>query len=793
MARKIDFEAQEWRARRLVWAVVAVGLCAGAVMLTAFAFSILRACSNQSTMNNLATSADRFFSNVNEVRAQSQRRTSALMAGRGSDLDATAFSSSLPSLDSLADETLRSADTSKEFDEFRAALESLKDCERQARQWRDRKSVVDNAAAPADERDDAALTRLQEYMERVVGRERLKRIGQARQVRAAGKDADPALLAKLATASVDNDSPSLAQKELDNLALLIERMQNAENLDALSDIKDNQFHPALARLRRQLPRLDKSFGGGVTSSSEQLNELVSAVFGEGARSDDEHQTIHLGRNGFFEICKARLELALQCTALQKRISTAMSSGDVARNSLARHIRANMQALAEKSTAGFEHAWWSTLAMAGICGVLFLALSFKTACILRSQFRELIAAGNILDAIPGVVFQLNASHIIVNLQAPADENDLLDSGPRMLGKTVEEAFPLDASRQILAGIEAAIRTGEVQTIEYCLVGHKGNNRDYEAQIAPMGTAGWLVLARDISDRKLLQCQLAQAQKLESIGQLAAGVAHEINTPIQYVGDNTRFLQDSFASVSQLLSDYGELLGAAHSDSLSPERLAAAEAKFHQSEVPYLIDEIPSAIGQSLEGIDRVATIVRAMKSFSHPDGDQKELTDLNHCIENTVLVARNEWKYVAEMVTDFDPQLPLVSCLPGEFNQVVLNLIVNAAHAIADAPARDPNQKGTIRISTRRIDDWVEIQVGDNGSGIPQAVRGRVFDPFFTTKEVGRGTGQGLAIAYAVIVEKHGGTITFETELGRGTTFIVRLPVGEPPAEQPLHEMEASLA
>jgi signal transduction histidine kinase len=400
--------------------------------------------------------------------------------------------------------------------------------------------------------------------------------------------------------------------------------------------------------------------------------------------------------------------------------------------------------------------------------------------------------SILDAIPGVVFHLDADKTIVDLRASGSDSEL-NSADRMLGKRIQDVFPCDVVERFLSGVARAASTGTVQTIEYCLVGRNEKGRDYEAQIAPMGTAGWLVLARDISDRKLLQFQLAQAQKLESIGQLAAGVAHEINTPIQYVGDNTRFLQDSFASVSQLLSDYGELLGAAHSDSLSPERLAAAEAKFHQSEVPYLIDEIPSAIGQSLEGIDRVATIVRAMKSFSHPDGDQKELTDLNHCIENTVLVARNEWKYVAEMVTDFDPQLPLVSCLPGEFNQVVLNLIVNAAHAIADAPARDPNQKGTIRISTRRIDDWVEIQVGDNGSGIPQAVRGRVFDPFFTTKEVGRGTGQGLAIAYAVIVEKHGGTITFETELGRGTTFIVRLPVGEPPAEQPLHEMEASLA
>jgi signal transduction histidine kinase len=166
----------------------------------------------------------------------------------------------------------------------------------------------------------------------------------------------------------------------------------------------------------------------------------------------------------------------------------------------------------------------------------------------------------------------------------------------------------------------------------------------------------------------------------------------------------------------------------------------------------------------------------MKEFSHPGENQKQLTDINHCIESTIVVARNEWKYVAELVTDLDPDLPMILCLPGDFNQVILNMIVNASHAIADTQAGAEGGKGTITISSRRCDPWVEIRVADTGAGIPEAIRSRIFDPFFTTKKVGQGTGQGLAIAYSVVVDKHGGTLDFESQVGRGTSFIIRLPL-----------------
>jgi PAS domain S-box-containing protein len=279
-----------------------------------------------------------------------------------------------------------------------------------------------------------------------------------------------------------------------------------------------------------------------------------------------------------------------------------------------------------------------------------------------------------------------------------------------------------------------------------------------------------------ERAALEVQLRQAQKLEAIGQLAAGIAHEINTPIQYIGDNIHFIEESFNALAGLLQEYQRLAAAVRSNTVTPEVLSAVESSIQKADLDYLSKEIPLAVQQSLQGVGHVSRIVNAMKEFSHPGSTEKEALDLNHAIEMTVTVARNEWKYVAEMVTDFAPALPPVPCLPGEFNQVILNLIINASHAIGDVVRQVEGSKGTIRISTRLDGAWVEIRISDTGTGVPEEIRHRIFDPFFTTKGVGKGTGQGLAIARSVIVDKHGGTLTFESEMGRGTTFIIRLPV-----------------
>ena len=272
-------------------------------------------------------------------------------------------------------------------------------------------------------------------------------------------------------------------------------------------------------------------------------------------------------------------------------------------------------------------------------------------------------------------------------------------------------------------------------------------------------------------------LAQAQKLEAIGQLAAGIAHEINTPTQFIGDNVRFLQESVGEVLGLVERLLPLIAIDGATLISAREIAAL---LQAADLDYLREEVPKAIAQSLEGVDRISKIVAAMKEFSHPAAE-KTPYDLNRAIANAITVATNEWKYVATMETDFDSTLPAVPVMPGAFNQVILNILVNAAHAVGEALANTPDAKGLIAVSTRKLADCAEIRIQDNGCGIPDRIRERIFDPFFTTKPVGKGTGQGLAIAHDVIVNKHQGTITVQGGAGQGapgpgTTFIVRLPL-----------------
>jgi PAS domain S-box-containing protein len=335
----------------------------------------------------------------------------------------------------------------------------------------------------------------------------------------------------------------------------------------------------------------------------------------------------------------------------------------------------------------------------------------------------------------------------------------------------------------AGLLQKVSAGECVHMETVRIRKDGAPISVAQTVSPIrDSAGnitggsWVV--SDITERKALERQLAQAQKLESIGQLAAGIAHEINTPIQYVGDNMRFLRNSFSSADNLFQSLERLVPAMRECGTACRFANHIDTLVHDADFEYLRDEMPKCVDQSLEGVEHIAKIVRAMRDFSHPGPLEKVASDLNRAIESTIQVSRNEWKYVADVTADLDPNLPLVECVTGEVNQVVLNLIVNAAHAIADVAKDKPERRGKITVSTRKEGDWAEIRVADTGSGIPEGIRGRVFDPFFTTKPVGKGTGQGLSIAHSVVVGKHGGAIRFETETGVGTTFVVRLPLRE---------------
>jgi len=253
-------------------------------------------------------------------------------------------------------------------------------------------------------------------------------------------------------------------------------------------------------------------------------------------------------------------------------------------------------------------------------------------------------------------------------------------------------------------------------------------------------------------------------------------------MQFIGDNVRFLQEAFQDMQAALATYSDVYEGAKKGAAAPEILARADEKLDAADLAYLSENVPPAIAHTLEGVERVSHIVSAMKEFSHPGGHERTPSDLNRGIETTVTVARNEWKYVAEMKLDLDPGLPHVPCLLGEINQAVLNLIVNAAHAIGEVVKHKPGAKGLITLQTRLEGDQVEIRLSDTGTGIPKAIHARIFEPFFTTKDVGKGTGQGLAMVYTCIVKKHGGTVRFETTDGEGTTFVIRLPLSKLQAE-----------
>ncbi len=324
----------------------------------------------------------------------------------------------------------------------------------------------------------------------------------------------------------------------------------------------------------------------------------------------------------------------------------------------------------------------------------------------------------------------------------------------------------------------IRAGKEWRGEFCNKKKNGELFWESAVITPLidqngKITHFLGVKEDITERRKLESELRQAQKLEGIGQLAAGIAHEINTPTQFVTDNITFFQDSWTAVSQLIGKYRKA-NRDYLEKASPSAAAELGEAEANLDLDFICEEIPHAIAQSLDGARRVANIVRAMKEFSHPDSADKTGTDLNKAIESTITVARNEWKYVAEMATDFDETIPPVVCYAGEVNQVILNLVVNAAHAIKDKV--QGNEKGKITISSRNRGRFAEIAIADTGMGIPEEIQSRIYEPFFTTKDVGVGTGQGLALAYSVIVRKHQGKLWFETEKGKGTTFFVQLPL-----------------
>jgi PAS domain S-box-containing protein len=372
---------------------------------------------------------------------------------------------------------------------------------------------------------------------------------------------------------------------------------------------------------------------------------------------------------------------------------------------------------------------------------------------------------VAHAFDGIIF-VGADGIVQEIN-PSAERIFRRNKADAIGTPFTSLFDTEA-QAVLQRYQAS-DTLPTSRLEWMGITGDGEHFPVEISIAEISVAGGkalTVFVRDLTEQKMLETKLGHAQKMESIGHMATGIAHEINTPNQYIGDNIRFVAESWPAVAGILDQYkAELQTMPDSNT----RMEEAEKK---ADLDFVLREAPSALSQALEGVQRVETIVRAMKEFAHPGGDQDYEVDVNKVIENAVVVSRNEWKYIADLNLTLSPEIPHVKANQSELGQVVLNMIVNAAHAIRDTGREDG--PGRICISTRVEGAWLCIEIADNGSGIPDEVKHRIFEPFFTTKGVGIGTGQGLAIAHAVIVDHHGGEISVESD-STGTIFSIRIP------------------
>jgi PAS domain S-box-containing protein len=374
----------------------------------------------------------------------------------------------------------------------------------------------------------------------------------------------------------------------------------------------------------------------------------------------------------------------------------------------------------------------------------------------------------IDLIPAFIYAKDVGSRFIAMNATLARN-MGTTSDQAIGKTDFDFHSPELARKFYADEQALIKSGaaiiDLEEPGYDAV--LGMARTVCTSKVPLRdengeVIGIIGVGFDITERKLAEQRLAAGEQLESIGRLAAGVAHEINTPIQYLNDSVFFIREAM----QDLLAHNAKLAAALPEPPEPDQ-----------DIEDIKRELPPALDRVVDGLSRIAEIVRSMKEFSHVDQREMSRVDLNRGINSTLIIARSEYKYVAEVKTDFQ-ELPLVTCHGGQVNQVVLNLVVNAAHAIADKnKALGTPEPGLITVTTRIEGGFAVISIGDTGGGIPEAIRKRIFEPFFTTKEVGRGTGQGLSIAHNVI-KAHGGKLDFVTELGKGTTFNVRLPLGD---------------
>jgi PAS domain S-box-containing protein len=396
---------------------------------------------------------------------------------------------------------------------------------------------------------------------------------------------------------------------------------------------------------------------------------------------------------------------------------------------------------------------------------------------RAQFERL------LMSIPSVLIGVDEEGRVIHWNEPAAEVFGISAAETLWRPFLESGIGWDW-QQFLSRVDPAaagewlLRFDDVEVNS--ITGRRSYLTVFVSSLSGAGDAasGYLVFGTDVTERRALEDRLVQAKKLQAVGRLAAGMAHEINTPIQFVDNNLVFAAGSVRSMSEALRAYDRLLQAVRAGTADGALADEVGGVVASCDLEYLLEETPRALTDAQDGTARVAEIVRAMQQSSQDSLVDRSAIDINHLVERTAVVSRHEWQKTASLSTDFDSTLPPVPAAPGELAEAISALLTNAAHAVADAGR---SGTGEIRVSTRLAPPFAEIRIEDNGCGIPPGIRERVFDPFFTTRVVGQGTGQGLTVARATVVERHGGSIEFESAVGVGTVFIVRLPIESPQA------------
>lgn len=387
---------------------------------------------------------------------------------------------------------------------------------------------------------------------------------------------------------------------------------------------------------------------------------------------------------------------------------------------------------------------------------------------------------LVEAIPDTIFSVRSDGTIL----AAKEGSRSKDAPPRAGAAHALFAAIQASEagpRVMKCIETAGRSGEVMQIPCRLHTSAAEPTDYEIRIVGSGVDQAVCIVRDVTREKTNEEQLARGRKLEAIGQLAAGLAHEINTPLQYIGDSVGFAKEAFSSMLSLIDDFRKVAA----EQLPPHVAAALARKEQEIDLLYLREAMEPSLSRVLEGLASIASIVQTMKTFESAGRQERIRVDLNPILENAAIVATRAWSQSVELSVHLDDKLPPVPCIPGEIAQVMMNLVINAAQAVADKVGRS-GKKGHIKVKTihKPADELVEISVGDDGVGIPEAIRGKIFDPFFTTRPPGQGSGQGLAQVHAAVVLLHGGSVDLNSVQGNGTTFIVRLPLRDPAIHAP---------